>query len=194
MQKVMIGCFLLLFSLTFGHQALAQDQAKPSEAAKTPEASARYYHLDFVVQEFGADGKATNSRTYTTTVCTDIHAPYTEIRTNSKVPITTASFTDTKSSQVNTQFQYQNVGVNIDVSQVHEVGRNLGLEVTADVSSIAPSGNAEPNQSLIEPVIRQNRWQSSVLVPIGKATVIFTSDALDSKGSMQVVVTATPLL
>ena len=32
-----------------------------------------------------------------------------------------------------------------------------------------------------------------VLIPIGKATVVFTSDSLDSKGSMQVVATVTPL-
>ncbi|HLY43526.1 MAG TPA: hypothetical protein VKR52_20100 [Terracidiphilus sp.] len=188
MRKITIGCFLLLFSASIGHRAIAQDQAKSTETAKTSEMPAHYYHLDFVVQELGSDGKPSNSRTYTTTVSTEA-TRLSEIRTNSKVPITTASFTDTKSSLVNTQFQYEDVGVNIDVNHAHEAGRGLALEVMADVSSIAPSGNAQLN----EPVIRQNRWQSVVLVPIGKATVIFTSDALDSKGSMQVLVTATPL-
>ncbi len=42
-----------------------------------------------------------------------------------------------------------------------------------------------------EPVIRQNVWDSTVLVPIGKPTVVFSSDDLDSKGKMQVEVTAT---
>jgi hypothetical protein len=32
-----------------------------------------------------------------------------------------------------------------------------------------------------------------VLIPIGKPSVVFTSDSLDNKGSMQLVVTATPL-
>lgn len=186
MRKMMIGCFLLLFSLGFGHRASAQDQVKPADS-KAPETPARFYHLDFVVQEVNAEGKPTNSRTYTTTVSTDANRS-TQIRTNSRVPIPTG-FSDTKSSLVNTQFQYQNVGVDIDVNRVHEVGRNLSLEVTAIVSSIASSGN----EDIREPVIRENRWQSFVLIPIGKATVIFTSDALDSKSSMQVVVTATPL-
>jgi hypothetical protein len=44
-----------------------------------------------------------------------------------------------------------------------------------------------------QPTIRQNRWQAVVLIPIGQPTVVFTSDALDSKGSMQLVVTATRL-
>lgn len=42
-------------------------------------------------------------------------------------------------------------------------------------------------------MISQNTWQSRVLVPIGKRTVVFTSDSLDSKGSTRVVVTVTPV-
>jgi hypothetical protein len=57
------------------------------------------------------------------------------------------------------------------------------------VSSVAPA--KDPN--LHQPVIRQNKWQAGVLIPVGKATVVFASDSLDSKGGMQVVVTASPL-
>ncbi len=68
-------------------------------------------------------------------------------------------------------------------------GASCHSNLVADVSSVATTNDA----SLHQPVIRQNKWQASVLIPIGKATVVFTSDSLDSKGSMQVVVTATPL-
>jgi hypothetical protein len=44
-----------------------------------------------------------------------------------------------------------------------------------------------------DPVIRQSLWQGSVVIPIGKPTVAFSSDTVDSKGGMQLVVTATPL-
>jgi hypothetical protein len=36
-------------------------------------------------------------------------------------------------------------------------------------------------------------WDAPVLIPIGKPTVVFSSDALESKGGMQLVVTATLL-
>jgi hypothetical protein len=40
-------------------------------------------------------------------------------------------------------------------------------------------------------VIRQNKWDSSVLIPVGKPTLVFSADDLDSKGKMQVELTAT---
>ncbi|MDE3062329.1 MAG: hypothetical protein KGJ51_04650, partial [Acidobacteriota bacterium] len=58
-----------------------------------------------------------------------------------------------------------------------------------EISSIADSLDARIQQ----PIIRQNRWRAPVLVPLGKPTVVFKSDSLDSKGSLQVTVTATPL-
>jgi hypothetical protein len=36
-------------------------------------------------------------------------------------------------------------------------------------------------------------WQASVLIPIGKRTVVFSSDALENKGGMQLSITATRL-
>ena len=39
-------------------------------------------------------------------------------------------------------------------------------------------------------MVRQNKWDSTVLIPIGKATVVYSADDLDSKGKMQVEVTA----
>ena len=113
----------------------------------------------------------------------------TSIRTNSRIPIAIGSSKGSNGEEIVNQWQYQNVGVNIDAHNAREVGRQLSLELIADISSIATSNDA----SLHQPVIRQNKWQAAVLIPIGKATVVFTSDSLDSKGSMQVVVTATPL-
>lgn len=190
-----IFCLLFLF-LTFGPGAIAQDDSKTQDepkaqaTTKAPATPAHFYHLDFVVQELGADGKPTNSRTYTTTVSTDPLFPA-SIRVNSRIPVATGTYSsgEVKSSLVNTQFQYQNVGVNIDVRTTREIGRQLSFDLTADISSVA--ANSDPD--LHQPIFRQNRWQAGVLIPIGKPTVVFTSDSLDSKGSMQVVVTATPL-
>jgi hypothetical protein len=171
-----------------GHRALSQDAPKTQEIAKAPESPVHYYHLDFVIQELGADGKPINSRSYTTTISSDLREKGASIRANSRIPYSSGS-TLVNTQLVNTQFQYVDVGVNIDARSTHEIGRQLSLDLTADVSSVGSSSDS----SLHQPVIRQNKWQALVLIPISKPTVVFTSDALDNKGSMQVVVTATPL-
>ena len=191
MRKIAMICCSLMLTMSFGLRCSAQDSAKSQEAARLSEAPAHFYHLDFVVQEMGADGKSTNSRSYAATVSTDSRDRGTSIRTNSRIPVPSGSFATGNNGQalVNTQYQYIDVGVNIDARSTREIGRQLSLDLVADVSSMAASNDA----SLHQPVIRQNKWQASVLIPIGKAVVVFASDSLDSKGSMQVVVTATPL-
>jgi len=82
------------------------------------------------------------------------------------------------------------VGINIDVRNTHEVNGKLKISLVADVSSLAtPAGLSQPST----PVVRNNRWQAPVVVPLNKPTVVFASDALDTKGSIQLVVTATPM-
>lgn len=179
-RTIFVSC-LLLFGFAFLSRALAQDEPKPADAAKAAEPAAHYYHLELVVQELGTDGKPTNSRSYTTTVSTGTRE-MASIRTSSKIPIVTSE----GGSPSNIQYQYQNVGVNIDAQRAHEIGHELSLDLTADISTVADN-----DARLRVPIIRENRWQSVILIPIGKPTVVFTSDALDSKGSMQLVVTAT---
>ena len=191
MRKTILTCCILLAAAEFAPRAFAQDAPKPPETAKAPEPPAHYYHLELVVQELGADGKATNSRSYTTTVSTDSREAQASIRTGSRIPIATGSYSSGGDNKplVNTQFQYIDVGVNIDARRTHEIGRELSIDLTADVSSLASA----TDPALHQPVVRQNKWQAVVLIPVGKPTVVFTSDALDNKGSMQLTVTATPL-
>jgi hypothetical protein len=148
-----------------------------------------YYQLEFVVQELNADGKPVNGRTYTGIASTNRKDLNISIRTGSRIPISTGASSASSGSQ--SQIQYVDVGVNIDLRDaVHEVGNAVAFTLVAEVSSLAsnpgPLGPANP-------VIRQNRWQASVLIPVGKPTVVFNSDDLDTKGSMQVTVKATPL-
>jgi hypothetical protein len=187
MRKIAIIACLLLLTLSLRHLAFAQETSAPDNA-KVPETSLHYYHLVFVVQEMGADSKPVNSRSYSTTVSTDVHASA-SIRTGSRIPIETGTFSGEAKSPMNTQFQYIDVGVNMDIRDVREAGRQLTLDLTTDVSSAAES----TDPILHQPVIRQNKWHSVILMPIGKSTVAFSSDSVDSKGSMQVVITATPI-
>ena len=126
------------------------------------------------------DGKPVNSRAYTVGTNTDRSNRGVSIRTGSRVPVPTSGGS----------FQYVDLGVNIDVHNTHEVDGKLALEVTADVSSLA--NGASSSQGTV-PVIRTNRWQSPILVPLNKASVVFTSDSLDSKGNMRIQLTAMPV-
>jgi hypothetical protein len=95
---------------------------------------------------------------------------------------------------VNTQYHYEDIGVRFDFRDVHDVGRLLTLNLAADVSTLGGTAVLDSNGSNThQPTIRNNQWDSVVLIPIGKPTVVFKSDDFDSKGSMQVLVTATLL-
>jgi hypothetical protein len=186
MRKLILNCSLVLFTLLSGIASVAQDAPAATEPAKEAAAPVHYYHLSFVVQEVGADNKPVNSRVYTTTVSTAPHS-HSSMRTGSRIPIATGSYGGDEKSMVNTQFQYVDVGVNVDVNSVHEIDRQLVLDLSADVSSVA----AVSDPRLHQPIIRQNKWQSVAFIPIGKSTVVFSSDSLDSKGNLQLLVTAT---
>ena len=183
MHKTMIACLLLLATTGFGHKTLAQDQpAQQPTKAQEPAPPEHFYHLDFVVEDVNAEGKVVNSRSFSTTVST-VSRGTNSIRSGSKIPILTGS------TGGDTQYQYEDVGANFDIRNAHEVSGQIAFELTTTLSSVAAA--IDPN--LHEPVIRENKWQASVLVPIGKQTVVFNSDSVDSKGSTRVLVTATEI-
>lgn len=199
MRKFTIaGCLLLLIPALV-LRAGAQDTAKAPDTPAPPEPPAHYYHLEYVVQELGSDGKPTNSRTYSTIVSTERAQHFSAIRTGSRVPIVTGALHgptgEAKGAELEFQYQYLDVGVSIDSQNVREVGSQLALYVKAEISSLAdsPPSTASASGLVNDPVIRQNMWQAPVVIPIGKATVIFSSDALENKGGMHLVLTATPL-
>ena len=187
----MKNLILLIAALCAGlaPAAVAQDQAQPADASAKQAGPEHFYKVTFVVEEMNAEGKPVNSRSYTTTVSTEPHSSE-RIRTGSRVPVALSSFKAENGGDSPTQWQYQNVDVNFDVSDVHEIGRQLALRVNADVGSIAAP---PPDARLTQPIIRTNQWGALVLIPVGKATPIFTSDDVDGKGALQVVVTASLL-
>jgi len=193
MHTTTVACLLLLVTAGFGHKLVAQDQPiNQSPGAHESAPPEHFYHLDFVVEDLNADGKVVNSRSYSTTVSTASRGTM-SIRSGTKIPIITGSYSggDGKdvNSQVNTQFQYVDVGANFDVHDAHEVSGQLAFDLTATLSSVA----AEVDLGSKEPVIRQDKWQASVLVPIGKQSAVFRSDSFDGKGSMRVLVTTTAI-
>jgi hypothetical protein len=180
MRNAMVLCCALLLLFVCVPRTFAQEGEKAAGTAKAPEPPSRYYHLEFAVQELGADGKVMNSRSYTATVRTGRTEHNSSIRTGSRVPVQNSAG----------GFQYMDIGINIDAVDAREADGKLAVSLTADVSSLAsPAGVSQVSTT----VVRSNRWQAPVLVPLNKPTVVFRSDALDTKGNMQLVVTATPL-
>ncbi len=160
--------------------------AQDTEPAKAP---AKFYKLLFVVKE--VDGtKVLNSRSYTITAATD--GQHTAIRTGSKVDVFVGPPSTNNWSQVD-------LHIKIDCRNVQEQQNELSLFIDAEVASIAQEpilSGATPTGATISsnaPVIRNNQWGSSVLVPLRKPVVIFSSDDVTSKHQMQVELTATPL-
>lgn len=184
-----IATFLAVSSLSLLPLAIRAQSPAESTAA-SPQ---HFYHLHFAVAELDAAGKATNTRSYEETVATtgSGHAVGDQqIKVGSRVPIATGSYGSNGSpaNLANTQFQYIDLGVNLDVRDAMEHGEKLGFRIKAEISSVARQTEIA---GVGEPIIRQNVWDSTVLIPIGKPTVVFSSDDLDSKGKMQVEVTAT---
>ena len=148
-------------------------------AAQTPEI-AKFYRLDYVVKELDG-GKTVNARKFTTIVpAGKPHGTTAGIRSGSKVPVATSSNGG--------GFNYNDIGVNIDSSGIEETGENLAWQISAEVSSFFK----EPTSS-VPPVVRQNRWNSVVIVPAKKQTVLFSSDEASSTRSVQLEVTASPI-
>lgn len=169
MQKLSRSISLALALPLLAGACLAQD-ANRSEQQK-------FYRLDFVVKEVDA-GKTVNSRSYFLTVATPAKQK-SEIRTGNKVPFETSAGNWTQID----------IGTSFDCFSAQEVPAGLSLVVVAEVSSILENSMGGPTH----PILRQNRWNSTVIVPFRKPTVIFSSDDMDSKRQMQVELAATPI-
>jgi hypothetical protein len=138
----------------------------------------KYFHLDFAVKEID-NGKAVNTRHYTTTAMTGESTPVScTIRSGSKLPLQTGGGSST-------QFVYVDIGVSIDCRSMKEIDGSLAISVTAEISSAAPTAN--------QPLIRQTKWSSNVIIPVGKPAVIFSSDDAAGNGQMQLELTATAI-
>ena len=96
------------------------------------------------------------------------------LKIGSRIPIATGSYqtgaaTALVSSLVNTQFQYQDVGVNIEVTPTVHFDRDVTLkvkiEVTAQSGSVTISGVTEPiiSQRVAEQTIRLREGEANIL-------------------------------
>jgi hypothetical protein len=157
--------------------ALAANRGCAQENASKPVVPEHSYHLLFRLEEVDEGGKVINTRAYTTTVDT-AETRTASIRSGTRIPVVT----NTGKGDVT----YLDLGFSVDAREAVEKEGKLQLYVTATQSSIA---STTVNQ--VDPVVRENKWNAKVLVPLDKATVLFSSDNLENKGGMRLEVTAT---
>ncbi len=191
MRKLAV-CISLLFLVpvfaTAGRAQAASQTAEPAHSAETAKPPAHFYRLDFVLEEFDAAGKPDNSRSFTTTVST-AGSRYGSITVGTKVPIATGTEAPkTSPNNLLTQFQYIDTGVKITARYIEEEGDRLAFDLQTEISEPVTPIMLE---GVSEPAFHLNVWSGEVLIPIGKPIAVFKSDLLDSKGSMQLLVTAT---
>jgi hypothetical protein len=175
--------FLVATALSAGAIAASAQDSNSNSAPKPPD---HFYRLNLVVQETNEAGKVTNERTFVTVVETTKDFPQ-SIRSDDRVPILTTSDPS--------QYQRVDLGIDFDIRDVKEPGDALSFRLGMSANTVA---NAESSDSAaasvptyVRTVLRQNKWDTGVLIPIGKPTVAFSADRLEGKGKMQVVVTAT---
>jgi hypothetical protein len=155
-------------------------------AQEKPVASpSAHYKLTYRLLEVGADGKITNSRTYVAMVGTGQgEHELSKIRSGDRTPIPVSK------SGGNTEFQYQSVGTDIDTLNPQIQDRQLSLHVSAASSSVGkPAPGGIPDQ----PVLRETRWESNVVVTLDKPTIIFSSDNVSDTGKTELELTATEI-
>ena len=171
-----------LMSLT----CLAQSDAsasdkKPNTAQTASNGSKQFYHLQFAVQEVENE-RVINSRSYSM-IMSGMEGS--SIRAGEKVPFSS-------SSGANTQWQQIDVGVNIDCKELEITANGVSLDVKAEISSVMESKGANsPPASL--PIIRNNQWESRVILSLKQPSILFSSDDPASKRTMQLKLTITPI-
>ncbi len=144
------------------------------QPAKAPD---RFYRVTLRVLEFSPENKLADTRTYMATMPTGTRAGHaTSIRSGDRV-------------QISSSGQLFDTGVKIDLADAEEAEHLLALDVTADIATLS----ALPPASAEHPFVRQLRWVSVITIPIGKPTVVFSSDNASDHGRTELEVTANPI-
>lgn len=169
-----------LMSLT----CLAQSDASASNRKSfqtESNGSKQFFQLHFVVEEVENE-HVINSRSYSM-IMSEMETG--SIRAGEKVPFSSTS-------GASTQWQQIDVGVNIDCNGLQITANGAALNVKADISSVMESKGANSPPGSI-PIIRNNQWQSRVVLPLKQPSVLFSSDDPASKRTMQLKLTITPI-
>src|ERR1700723_3867944 len=155
--------FLSLALLVCTVHAPAQTQQAPTP----PKPLAHTYRLGYTLTVADA-GKRISVQHFTMTVSAPTNRG--SVKMGEKVPVVTGSYSEAK-SDVQTQFTYLDVGINIDAT-IAEDANGISLSSKVEQSSVAPVRVTISGVS--EPVIRQMVLQNTSLIAPGKSVALGT--------------------
>jgi hypothetical protein len=172
---LLVLCLPLIPSPAFAQETgLLASKDKVSSAA-TEQKPAVTYRIEFNVREIEG-AKRLNSRDYMVVTQSRQHG---RIRVGNKVPLV----------MPNQNFQYQDVGLNIDCTP-REVADGIDLEISfVSTSFVMPEDSAAPSHA----VLREQRSSVEPVVALGKPTLVTTMDDVTSNRRFEIEVTATKL-
>ena len=171
MRQKAVSNFVLCLTVVLAATTLWAQEQKPPASNNT-------YKLDYVFFEL-QDNKRVNTRSYTILVRVTNKAV---LKLGARVPIAVGS-------KEENQIQYLDIGQNIDCRVRQELDSAIDLETTADTSSVVTE--PQPSNRTGDPVIRQVKWDMENVVPLGKPTLLGSSDEIDGTRRFQIEVTAT---
>ncbi len=174
---------------------LVAELDRPSSAAAAAQQNPTY-RVEFMFTEL-EDGKKVNTRSYAIDVVrgTSNHdASKGMFRVGSRVPVATGSFRPGSGSSgsataVNTQFQYIDIGMNVDC-RLWGSDDDLTLHSAIEVSSVSTPQEVGGTS---QPVVRQTKTELESAITPGKPSVIASLDEVDSPRRIEIAVTATKL-
>lgn len=143
-----------------------------------PQPSTSTYKLDYVFSE-NQDGKRVNARSYTTLVRVRDRG---SIRLGSRIPVSVGA---APKEGAPTQWQYMDIGVNIDCRIEEELDSGIDLFTNAEVTSLTDE------RHFGNPIVRQSKIQVQNIVPLGKQILLTSADEVDGTRRLQLEVTAT---
>jgi len=185
MRRFAVLSLVLIFAVLNTVQTLhAQEEHKQaSEPASAKVVHA--YHVDFSINEL-QDGKKINSRHYSMILTS---GDRNQIKIGARVPVSTTPPQSGVNPLVSTQFQYMDVGTNINCRIVDSASEDLSLEVHADFSTLS----SPEEQHSTPPIIRQVTLSGTTLTTPGKTIVIGSADDPNSNRQFELQATVTKL-
>lgn len=167
-------CLMVLFIAT---GLRAQEPILQPPKPQPPQPSSTY-KLDYLFSE-NQDGKRVNARSYTALVRVRDRG---SIRIGSRIPVAVGA---APKEGVSTQWQYMDIGVNIDCRIEGELDSGIDLFTNADVTSLTDE------RHFGNPIVRQSKIQVQNIVPLGKLVLLTSADEVDGTRRIQLEVTAT---
>jgi len=142
-----------------------------------PSSSVTVYRVDVMVHQ-AEEGKRIGTRSYSMLVEDGGKGSH---RVGQRVPFAT-NFSDGRPSQ----FQYMDVGINIDCS-LREQGDTVRLDLSVDISDIEPAETGKP--AGISPTVRSTRMHlNRTVVRPGQKTMVATVDGAVGKQRYEIEV------